>query len=207
MKTSRGTHVPEAHPRLVCQIVRQWSVVSDGRTPGHVARCADCQAYFAATRELQSALREDAAKVRRSAETTSPAFEPQLRRAIRNAAPEPANARPTMLRRAWGIGGLCAAAALAVALSLRTDPGSQPEPLASASAREDAAVIITAVESLSSDLVESVIPKAGELVAQNPLQQEFGSVYSDVRSALDFLALNFLPTTPANPEPASTRRI
>jgi hypothetical protein len=70
-------------------------------------------------------------------------------------------------------------------------------------AATEAAVIVDAVETFSNRLVDSVIPSAGKLVAQNPLQEEIGSVYSDMRSALDFLALNFLPASTTRAEPRS----
>jgi hypothetical protein len=54
-------------------------------------------------------------------------------------------------------------------------------------------------KSISTLWQNSVVPKAQTLVVDNPLQHELDSVYSDTRSALNFLALNFLPTTPATP--------
>lgn len=108
------------------------------------------------------------------------------------------------------MGGVCAAAAaFAIILALRFGSGFEPrERVAGATPRDDAAMILSTVESLSSELVGTVIPSAGELVVQNPLQEEIGSVYSDMRSALDFLALNFLPATRLSPpaEPARPGR-
>ncbi|MEO6244258.1 MAG: hypothetical protein ABIQ12_02375, partial [Opitutaceae bacterium] len=54
-----------------------------------------------------------------------------------------------------------------------------------------------AVGTLSRRLVETVIPTAGEFAANNPLRQEFDAIYSDARSAVGFLALNFLPESAA----------
>ena len=122
-------------------------------------------------------------------------------RAVREAAAEPSEpARPTF-GRLWTLGGLAATGALAALLiSANLRPRVDEHGPANLTTADGAAVVVSAVQSLSSGLVDSVIPSAGELVAENPLQRELGSVYSDVRSALDFLALNFLPTTP---EPAT----
>jgi hypothetical protein len=49
-------------------------------------------------------------------------------------------------------------------------------------------------EPISDWVFNQVVPPAGTLVANNPLQHELNSVYSDAHSALDFLALNFLPS-------------
>ena len=58
---------------------------------------------------------------------------------------------------------------------------------------------LVVAKSISTLWQNSVVPSAQTLVADNPLQHELDSVYSDTRSALDFLALNFLPTAPATP--------
>jgi hypothetical protein len=58
---------------------------------------------------------------------------------------------------------------------------------------------LVVAKSISTLWQNSVVPKAQTLVVDNPLQHELDSVYSDTRSALNFLALNFLPTTPATP--------
>ena len=51
------------------------------------------------------------------------------------------------------------------------------------------------VNAASRGLVEKVIPATGALAADNPMQREFGAIYADARSAVGFLALNFLPTS------------
>jgi hypothetical protein len=79
---------------------------------------------------------------------------------------------------------------------LQVDQVRGPEP----STAEQTAAILETVETLSTQLMESVIPRAGGIVSTNPLQEELGLVYSDMRSALDFLALNFLPTAPPSSE-------
>lgn len=191
-------------PRLICRIVRQGCVFSD-RRPAHVNACPSCLAYFQAEDAFENSLRTTAGHARREL-PSSPDFEDTILRAVRSSTPNPDRSHRHAPNRTWVFGGLSAAAAIAVvALALNIDPPSRPAPRsASASTAEDAAIILNTVETLSTELVGTVIPSAGHFVADNPLQQELGYVYSDVRSALDFLALNFLPAAPT--QPASPER-
>ena len=183
-------------PRLACRIARLWCSVANDRPSRHVAACPDCQAFLAANAALERELRSDA--VRASAELhPSDAFAQSIIRAVRTTERP---SRPSGMRAgSWLLGGLGIAAAAAVAVGLMAPrailPGSGT-PVASANPSEDAAAIAQTVESLSVQFVDTVIPSAGELVAENPLQRELSSMYSDVRSALDFLAMNFSPTAP-----------
>jgi hypothetical protein len=196
-------------PRLVCRFVRQWCAIFSDHPPHHVVSCASCQAYFAASQTLDETLRRNAPVVTSEAFATSGDLERNILRAVRASATTQENSRRSFPRRTWALGGLGAlAAVVAVLVTLDRDATSGTRPLlAEASTAEEAAVIIDTVESLSTELVDSVIPSAGALVSKNPLQQELGLVYSDMRSALDFLKLNFLPTIPANAEPAQSQRI
>lgn len=207
MNRKRFPADPNARPRLVCRIVRQWCALSDQHPPRHAFTCVSCQSYFAATQSLETALRRAAATT--VLPTPSPEFERQILHAVRAAVTQSTRETHAASTR-WRIfsGGLAATASLAVIVFLAnfkpqvdTAKGSSP------SAAEGAAVIVSAVQTLSNGLVDSVIPSAGELVAENPLQQELGSVYSDVQSALDFLALNFLPASTTKPTPVQTRQI
>lgn len=194
-------------PRLACRVIRQWCVVSEGR-PAHARSCPSCQVYFEAADRLESALRSAATHDHSEALPSSPEFERALLRATRasTSMPERLSRAPS---RTWAVGGLSAVAAIvAIALFVNVDqPSAPPVRVVSTSSAEEAAVILNTVESLSNGLVASVIPSAGHFVAENPLQQELGYVYSDVRSALDFLALNFLPTTGEKPPAPSQQRI
>ncbi|MGH7944591.1 MAG: hypothetical protein ACREH8_19350 [Opitutaceae bacterium] len=138
-------------------------------------------------------------------------LERQILRAVRTSASKPVEARDTFSKQAWSVVGLGAVAAVAtvfVSVNPTSTPSSREERIDPATAQESA-VIINTVESVSTQLVDTVIPAAGGLVAKNPLQEELGLVYSDVRSALDFLALNFLPAAaaPASAAPQPTRQI
>jgi hypothetical protein len=58
-------------------------------------------------------------------------------------------------------------------------------------------MLVNDVDALRSRLLASVEPTAKTLAEQNPLTQELDSVQADARSALGFLALNFLPSDSA----------
>ena len=204
MNTSDPTLPGDRRPRLVCRIVRRWCAVFSEHRPGHLATCTSCRTYFAATAALELELRREAARSKAAGPASNRVLEQRILRAIRR--PSPGRARAPL--RSWVLGGLGFAAAVAIALMLPLDRGPEPpDDRAGASPSEDAAVIVSTVKSLSTEFVGTVIPSAGRLVTANPLQDEFGSVYSDVRSALDFLALNFLPATPVDPPPEPSRRI
>jgi hypothetical protein len=207
MTTTRDSSASETRPRLVCRIVRLWCAVSDAK-PEHASTCASCRVCFAAAGDLESALRRDAAPSRSDPVSSNPTFEQQILRAVRNSSADPARVRSSNATRIWALGGMCTAvAAVAVVLSLRPDASREQHARnASAAPTDDAAVIIRTVESLSTEFVTSVIPSAGKLAVHNPLQEELGSVYSDMRSALDFLALNFLPATPVPSAPPPPRQ-
>lgn len=183
---------PPPRARLFCRIVRHWS----SEESAHVAACGDCQQFFAASRALESGLRRDASRL---AVEPDAGFEQRLLNAVRRA--EAAPAREEVSRRGSGGLWLAGAALAAVACGVfvaQWDAGkrSQAE-VASGATAADAAVIIDAVQSLSDRLVETVIPSAGAMVADNPLQRELDSLQTDARSALRFLAMNFLPAAPA----------
>jgi hypothetical protein len=162
--------------------------------------------YFQAVDALDNALRREAIGSNRAGFAANSILERDILRAVRSADPKrrAPSRRPNGI---WAAGLLSAAAATAV-VALWPGPGHPVDSTnrqASGLAAEDAAVIIRTVETLSTEFVDSVIPAAGGLVAENPLQRELSSVYSDMRSALDFLALNFLPDTRVEParQPAS----
>jgi hypothetical protein len=203
--------MPESNstpPRLTCRVLRLGRIVFANWNSRHVAACPECQAYYRAGSALENALRLEA---RQMAETGNVArdYERRLLQAIRDSRRSAEPARRASWNPGWATGGLASAAALAVAaffLGRDTAPPARddlPGPLAAA----DAELIVETVESLSNQFVDTVIPSAGKAVAVNPLQQEIGLVYSDMRSALDFLALNFLPSVPSAPSSPPTRTI
>ncbi|HWA09016.1 MAG TPA: hypothetical protein VG838_06060 [Opitutaceae bacterium] len=173
--------------RFYCRVVRQW--FSPAGASRHAESCADCRRYFQAVAHLESALRRDAV---RFAPPAPAGLEQGIMRTIRAAA-VPARRRPRP-HPAWIASGSfvgIAAVALAVFLvqvprTVKTDgvAGNQPSSRSAATG-----------DSLSDQLFNAVVPPAGDLVANNPLQNELDSVYTGARSALDFLALNFMPAS------------
>jgi hypothetical protein len=197
---------PTISPRLVCRVIRQGYALLDRRSGRHAAACPDCQEYFRLQESLETSLGIEARASRQSQPSTH-TLEQNILRAVRQSQPEPEPARSRSGNRGWIVSGLAAAAAVAIAvvsIDRRPELVRPTREVARANPSEDATVLVDAVQSISSGLTDSVIPSAGAFVAQNPMQQELGSVYSDVRSALDFLALNFLPTsTSARTQPPS----
>ena len=177
---------PSAQPRFFCRVVRQWRALAGGGAR-HGETCADCRAYFAATDALDLALRRSAPA--RAAATPEPStgFEQRLLNAVRApAAPKPSHASHLGWAAATAL-----TAVVAVAL-FRPSGGSASKPT-----EAEVAMLTAAVSNASRGLVEKVIPTTGALVADNPLQREFGAIYADARSAVGFLAMNFLPVQPA----------
>ena len=184
-------------PRLFCRVVRMTGAVTDRRNPRHLASCPACQAYFRGAESMENALRRDALRAGHTI-TPSPTLEADILRAVRISSPAPAP-RSSHRYGTWVASGLTAAVAIIVGVFT---PRREPSPVVS---QADAKAIARAVETISSRWVDTIIPTAGELVGENPLQRELGFVYSDVRSALDFLALNFSPTTSTVPAQSRQR--
>lgn len=182
---------PPPRARLFCRIVRHWL----SEESAHVAACADCQRFFAASRSLESALRRDSSRVSVGPDA---GFEQRLLNAVRRAEAAPAREEASRHRNGiWVAGAALAAVAFGVFVFQRESGKLGQAEVASGATAADAAVIVDAVQSLSDRLVETVIPSAGAMVADNPLQREFDSLQTDARSALRFLAMNFLPAAPA----------
>jgi hypothetical protein len=84
---------------------------------------------------------------------------------------------------------ILAAAACALALVYVHRPAAKP-------VMPIAPEIALAKPALPVPAGESSWPNTAELLQKDPLQDEANSVYSDARSAVNFLAINFLPSTP-----------
>jgi hypothetical protein len=205
----------------MCRIVRAWSAVTGdparddhghGFTSRHIATCPCCRAYFSATTDLESRLRRAAP---RESRPLPEGFERRLDRAIADAIREQ---RPTTSAGGsrlglvlWGsLAGAAAAVAMAFLLLRSPDGGpSEGPPIAEIDPARALDESVAVARTLNNRFWNDVAPTASTLVQENPLQQEIGAVYSEAQSALQFLAMNFLPasatrTTPA--EEAGTSR-
>jgi hypothetical protein len=184
---------PLSRPRLVCRAVRLWATLADGGATSHAAACADCRSYFRACAALDGALRASAS--RESAPPPTGLENRILRAVAESRIQRPRRRFPLPL----AVGAAASAAVLlAAAMFLRTAP--EPD-----HPGEEIAVLLQTADSLAERWWNSVVPGTATLVHENALQQELTSVVAGARSALDFLALNFLPVAPApSPQPAGT---
>ncbi len=179
-------------PRFVCRIVRLWGSVLGSAPSRHVESCADCRQFFRAGDELESALRRDAIRY-------APVPPAGIERRIMQAIDRSTRAtRPARSPRALILAGsaIAAVALIAFFVKYQAFPGPGGTDTGPTAQVNDALVV---AQSISTLWQKSVVPSAQTLVVDNPLQHELDSVYSDTRSALNFLALNFLPTSPATP--------
>lgn len=172
-------------PSLLCRLVRLWAAFrSEDSTAGHIARCTSCQQYFDSAGQFESQLRREArAEMQRPPDGLDLLIMQGVRR---SAAPE----RRQRARLPFVFSVLGATAALTGAVFFighlvnppADDPSAEIEALA-AFAR-----------TLPGRVLDPVANSAVQLAQRDPLREQLDSVVSDARSALDFLAVNFLPS-------------
>jgi hypothetical protein len=161
-----------------------------------VAGCEDCQQFFGACDALTAALKRDAVRQWRDA---PPGLEQTIIRAVNLSTRESAH-----LPRgsgAWMSFAVVAACALGVMLVYQSRaPAGSAVPASAANVATanavDPATLAAANEiiaSVPSDLLAEMQPKAEALLQQDPLQNEVDAIASDARTAVSFLARNFLP--------------
>lgn len=211
MKTSN--HSGSAQPRFACRVVQSWiSLVGEGTAPPagafgsqHVASCECCQDFFARSTALEATLRSGSAVLRAA---PSAGLDRRIISAVRESARP---ARRAERRFAGGVmawGGAVAVVALAVVVVQRQSVSNH--------GRMGALAVAPTAASDGNDAVATTVwgrlqPDAEALLEGEPLQREVDAFYADARSALGFLALNFLPSQPdetANraEQPAQGRR-
>lgn len=183
-------------PRLICRWTRFRAALANDsscRERQHCATCADCRAYFAAMNQFESSLRRDAVAAGGRAPAT---METRIMNAVQRA--ERPNRRP---QRSFGLAlaGL-AAVAMAAVVMVRIQPSGHVDVRGEAASIQDVLVVAQQLP----DQIATLRPSAMKLLTDNSLQTEIASVQSDARSALDFLALNFLPATPKETAPPQT---
>jgi predicted anti-sigma-YlaC factor YlaD len=177
----------------------------DGWIARHRSGCADCQAYFAATSELDRLLIRQA---RREAHSVPTDLEQRIWQSVR-----PTLARPPSRTRSRGwlaLAGTAALATLALAvLTWRGDEAARPPQVVEQMATPTPADALAVMEVWSARLWDVVAPAPAALTQDNPLQRELAAVQSDTRAAIRFIGRNFLPTgdadAPSEPvDPASS---
>ena len=193
-------NLTQTRPRFGCQIVRFSRALFEHTGNSHVSACADCQAYYRVAAGLEQNLSRAAALQRREAPESSPDLVRGILRAVREEKTGRQSKTAHSRMPLWAMGAV-AAGAILTALYFQG-----PMSNSTATSSEDALAVVDAVETLTAKFNDTVIPVTGAMVANNPLQRELGSAYSDARSALHFLALNFLPpTTASNANPPGSR--
>jgi hypothetical protein len=172
-------NITSANPRLVCWVVRSVRVLFEKTGNAHISTCADCRAFYRTAGELDRELRNAGVALRRVAMDPTHDLAGSILRAVREkkseTAPAPAHSRTPM----WAV-GMSAMAAAAIAVVIYFQAPAVPGPTSSGAA--DALAVVEAVEDFSIKLTETVIPATGAMMANNPLQRELGSVYSDARA-------------------------
>jgi hypothetical protein len=193
MKTNSSTHA-----RLICRVARWWCAVteSEAMSSGHVASCAECRAYFALGAELEAELRHEATAARAEAPV---GLEHGIMAAVaedERMAPAPTTAMAPRFSVATLAFAGTAAAAFAIIFGVaRWSQERERGATEKLETARELAGLATAAEQFSDEWLNTKLPAAGTAALDNPLRQELDSLNADAHSALDFLALNFLPST------------
>ncbi len=181
---------PTESPRLLCRVVRWWAALTDADTAtatGHRAACPACRAYFESHATLETRLRHDA-RVHPSAAPVG--LEQRIAAAVHRAH-SPARVRRRQPRVWWAAGLTTAAAAAALVLVMHRSP--RPHSATAEAEPAEIAAVFKAVTEFPTQL-EQLLPRPGTRTGMaDPLDHEFDNVKADARSALAFLAANFLP--------------
>jgi hypothetical protein len=185
---------------LRCRVIRIRSALADHPSSSvltHCETCADCRLYFAAANQLETNLRSGA---RLSQANARGGFETRILHAVRNESRE--EHRPQR-RVVWGLTA-AAIAAVAAVTAFRVQVQTPNDTSPPAATVED---LLAVANELPSRWIALLQPSAVRLMEENPLQTEIALVSSDAKSALDFLAMNFLPTNrEVAPTDPSSRR-
>lgn len=185
---------PSSAPvRVTCQVIRFWSAVrSENTAPSpHLENCPSCRDFFVFTQQLQTRLRQDACQV---AVTPPPGMEGRIMEAIRFSAP-PRRESHRNSGLSFALAGGAAALVCVGLWQFHLGPFGGHGTGTPGEYTADVAALVAAVRSLPSDLSQKIASPTVQLAQDNSLGREVENVYSDARSALDFLALNFLPAS------------
>jgi|GEM_PF-4396746 len=186
---------PNPRVRITCQVVRFWSGVRSEDAPPahHLATCESCRQFLVSSEQLQLGLRREAMS---AVPTAATELEQRLIEAIRFSPPATHEASPQ--HRGFltlTVAGGAAALVLAGLWHYHLTPFYGQQTAGPTEYTAEVAALVAAVRSIPSDLSRNLEAPATQLAADNSLGREVENVYSDARSALNFLALNFLPTS------------
>jgi predicted anti-sigma-YlaC factor YlaD len=184
-------------PGLICHMVRGWAAVSGNVARGHVAHCACCRNFFAAGDGVEQALRRTASQQRIAAPV---GMEQRIFAAVR-AAEKPARRSAAPSIGFWSLTGV-AAAVVAAFIFIPGGLRDRSEKTDTVVDSTDAASTLAALKAAPGSLWAKLEPSAAEAMHTALLQTEADALASDARSAIHFLALNFLPAD-ANSRPRS----
>ncbi len=191
MKTNRESH----RKTLSCRLVQSWAAVLGGAQPDqgngfltkHVGSCACCRDHFARNAELEGLLRREAVQARTALPSEIDGHYLRTIRSSEDSRRKPSvGTRPAVL---WLAGCAAALAVLVAVIQMRSPTADVVAIESTEQADEWPETAVVSTEGWWTDLT----PSAGELLDGEPLQREVAAVVSDARSALGFLALNFLP--------------
>lgn len=182
-------------PQLTCRVVRFWSLACrDNAQPDHLRTCEACRAYFLASHQLDTVLRENSFSVQVEMPSN---LEHRVMRAVHSYAPlTPASRQPSRVF-SYALAGSAAALAVVTIAYFYSGAHSHPSPASEYAA--DVAQVVASVRAFPANLTQKIQAPAQRL-NENPLQREVQNVYSDAESALNFLAVNFLPGSSAQSE-------
>jgi hypothetical protein len=198
MSTPSSDHLP-----LVCRITRWRAALGAPSNPGvlgHSSSCAQCRSYFETADQLEGSLRRDAGPARTLASGT---LEARILNAVKHSH-EPASRRQR--RPSWAMAAMGVAAALAVVTVFQIQVDPTPDTRGPDASIED---VLAVANELPKQWFDAIQPNAVKLLEQNALRTEIALVSSDARSAVDFLTLNFMPSSPQSrndPQAPSTPR-
>ncbi len=190
-----NTSPSSTRPALSCQLARTWHALFGGdraSASGHIARCSACQEHFAREDAFSLGLGRDARRVHA---TPRAGFEQSIFNAVQRSAriaPVP-TVSPFARFSFVSLTATAACAAIAFVALRDSDVG----PATPRTADGDlATAAVTALETSAAKLFAQVEPRADALLQKDPVRTQVDAFSADARTAVRFLALNFLPSTP-----------
>lgn len=187
------------HSRLLCRLVRFMSSCTGLPPSRHLARCEDCRAHFVAEAKLEGSLRRAA---RETIARVPDGLEDRILDTISYPA-APVRQSAANRRLAWTVSLAGVAAAAVVALVIFRSPDESS--LIVGDETGNVAPPLT-VPDRTVDTFDAWRQRIANLNPTSPLEVEIDAVYADTRSALRFLALNFLTSEPEILLPPEQRR-